>query len=141
MFPKDGINVVSVLLHSHRAGRKMSLRHVRGGRELTPIARDDRYDFAYQQTRTLGREVTILPGDGLITECTYSTMDRPRPTLAGYSTSDEMCLAFVLHYPRSDLATCYSMPPVRNFFETFGVKGFYGFPDLDQLEPALFDSE
>lgn len=37
VFPKDGINVVSVVLHSHLAGRKMKLRHIRGAKELRPI--------------------------------------------------------------------------------------------------------
>ena len=38
MFEKDGINAVSVLLHSHLAGRKLKLRHIRGKKELTPLA-------------------------------------------------------------------------------------------------------
>lgn len=38
----------------------------------------------------------------------------------------EMCLSFVLYYPRTELAGCYSMTPVVEFFETFGVKTFNG---------------
>lgn len=37
-FPKEGIKVVSVMLHSHLAGRKMRLRHIRAGKELPPLA-------------------------------------------------------------------------------------------------------
>ncbi|XP_018333725.1 MOXD1 homolog 1 [Agrilus planipennis] len=125
VMPKAGINVVSVLLHSHLAGRKLKLRHIRGGKELPPIVQDDHYDFNYQQSRALSHEVTILPGDGLVTECTYSTLDRKKPTLGGYSTREEMCLAFVLHYPRTQLAGCYSMPPIRYFFKNLGVNEFY----------------
>ncbi|KAF2880698.1 hypothetical protein ILUMI_25476, partial [Ignelater luminosus] len=125
VLPRDGINVVSVLLHSHLAGRKLKLRHIRGDRELAPIAQDDHYDFNYQQARSLWQEVKILPGDGLITECTYSTLNRKKPTLGGYSTREEMCLAFVLHYPRTQLAGCYSMPPIKYFFDNMGVKEFY----------------
>ncbi|KAF5270747.1 hypothetical protein FQA39_LY01485 [Lamprigera yunnana] len=126
VLPRDGVNVVSVLLHSHLAGKKLKLRHVRGDKELAPIAQDEHYDFNYQQARTLSHEVTILPGDGLITECTYSTTNRKNPTLGGYSTREEMCLAFVLHYPRTQLAGCYSMPPIKYFFDNLGVKEFYG---------------
>lgn len=140
MFPKDGINVVSVLLHSHLAGRKLSLKHLRGGRELAPIAQDNHYDFNYQQSRVLGQEVTVLPGDVLVTECTYSTAKRNKLTVGGYSTSQEMCLAFVLHYPRTELTGCYSMPPVKHFFETFGVTEFYD-KDMQEVKAMFLRTE
>lgn len=38
MIPDNGINVVSVLLHAHSAGRKLSLRHIRNGQELPTLA-------------------------------------------------------------------------------------------------------
>jgi hypothetical protein len=44
-----------------------------------------------------------------------------------------MCLAFVLYYPRTQLAACYSMTPVKYFFETFGVRQFYDV-DMDTVE-------
>ncbi|XP_066153035.1 MOXD1 homolog 1 [Euwallacea fornicatus] len=140
VFPKDGINVVSVMLHSHLAGRKLKLIHIRAGKEMQPLAQDDRYDFNYQQSRALSQDTTILPGDGLITECTYYTEDRIRPTLGGYSTRDEMCLSFVLYYPRTDLAGCYSIPPVRYFFENLGVKEFFG-RNMSMVERALLEGK
>ncbi|XP_028151667.2 MOXD1 homolog 1 [Diabrotica virgifera virgifera] len=138
VIPKEGINVVSVMLHSHLAAKKLKLRHIRAMKELTPLAEDNRYDFNYQQSRSLSQDIPILPGDGLITECTYSTLNRSKPTLGGYSTQDEMCLAFVLHYPRTQLAGCYSMPPVKYFFENLGIKEFYG-KDMNQIEKALLE--
>lgn len=136
MFPKDGINVVSVLLHSHLAGRKLKLRHLRGRQELAPIAYDNHYDFNYQQSRILLHETKILPGDGLIMECTYNTKNRIKPTFGGYSTKQEMCLAFVVHYPRTELDGCVSMPPIRYFFENLGVKEFYG-SDMSEIETNI----
>jgi hypothetical protein len=44
-----------------------------------------------------------------------------------------MCLAFVLYYPRTQLAGCYSMTPVKHFFESFGVRQFYN-TDMDAVE-------
>lgn len=38
VIPKTGINVVSVMLHSHTAARKLRLLHIRSGKELTPLA-------------------------------------------------------------------------------------------------------
>nr|CAI5829273.1 unnamed protein product [Callosobruchus analis] len=121
IIPKSGINIVSVMLHSHVAARKLKLRHIRGDKELSPLAEDGRFDFNYQQSRRLSQDIPVLPGDGLITECTYNTEDRSAPTVGGYSTKEEMCLAFILHYPRTELAGCYSMPPVKYFFEALGI--------------------
>ncbi|CAD7088046.1 unnamed protein product [Hermetia illucens] len=125
MFPEDGIRIISGTLHSHLAGRKMKLRHIRDGKELERIIEDDNYDFNYQQVRQLGNETVVLPGDIIITDCAYETSNRKWPTFGGYSTKQEMCLSFLTYYPRIDLAGCYSMTPVREFFETFGVYQFY----------------
>uniref|UniRef100_A0A8D8VXJ3 MOXD1 homolog 1 n=1 Tax=Cacopsylla melanoneura TaxID=428564 RepID=A0A8D8VXJ3_9HEMI len=81
VFPSTGVQVTSVVLHSHLAGRKIKLRHIRHGHELTPIAQDEQYDFNYQQARRVPDEVIIYPGDQLITECTYQTLNRPQPTM------------------------------------------------------------
>jgi hypothetical protein len=80
MLPQTGIKVVSVVLHSHLAGKKIRLRHIREGRELPPVAEDNSYDFSYQQSRILSQEVAVLPGDELVTECVYQTPNRTEPT-------------------------------------------------------------
>ncbi|XP_012270132.1 MOXD1 homolog 1 [Orussus abietinus] len=133
MFPKEGINVVSVVLHSHLAGKRLGLKHIRQGKELPRIVQDNHFDFNYQQSHTLEKEVKILPGDELVAECVYGTLDRSRPTLGGYAASQEMCLAFVVHYPRTPLAACYSMTPVKDLFRTLGVSSFKGVT-VDHLE-------
>ncbi|PSN48351.1 MOXD1 1 protein [Blattella germanica] len=118
---------------SECTNRKLRLRHIRNGQELPRVAEDDHYDFNYQQARVLPQEVSVLPGDELVTECVYQTPNRTEPTFGGYSTKQEMCLAFVLYYPRTQLAACYSMTPVKYFFETFGVRQFYDV-DMDTVE-------
>ena len=35
--PEDGIQILNGVLHSHLAGRKMRLRHIRNGKELPVI--------------------------------------------------------------------------------------------------------
>lgn len=139
LFPEDGVNVVSVVLHSHMAGRKMSLNHIRKGQELSPIVRENHFDFDYQQSYSLDNEVKILPGDELVTECVYGTQDRTRPTLGGYSANQEMCLAFVLYYPKTELAGCYSMTPPKDLFKTLGVKNFKGV-SLDNVEKLFLST-
>lgn len=71
VFPEKGIQIVSATLHSHVAGRKMKLRHVRDGVELERIVEDDNYDYNFQQVRQLENETTVLPGDYMITDCAY----------------------------------------------------------------------
>ena len=48
----------------------------------------------------------VLPGDELILECDYNTDGNSRPIFGGLSTREEMCLGFMLYYPRSPLADC-----------------------------------
>ena len=45
------------------------------------VVQDERYDYNYQQTRFFPKEVNVLPGDELITECDYDTVDRGEFTL------------------------------------------------------------
>ncbi|XP_029175897.1 uncharacterized protein LOC114944249 [Nylanderia fulva] len=132
-FPEDGINIVSVVLHSHLAGRRLSLKHIRRGKELPTIVQDNHFDFDYQQSHTLEKEVKVLRGDELVAECVYGTLNRTKPTLGGYAATQEMCLAFVLHYPRTSLAGCYSVTPVKDLFRTLGVHSFRGMT-MDYLE-------
>jgi len=140
MFPENGINIVSVVLHSHLAGRRLSLKHIRQGKELPRIVQDNRFDFDYQQSYTLEKEVKVLPSDDLITECIYSTQNRKKPTLGGLTIDQEMCLAFVMYYPRTSLAACFSVTPVKEFFLTLGVTSIRGMT-MDEVEEKFSSNE
>lgn len=50
-----------------------------------------------------------------------------------------MCLSFITYYPRIELAGCYSMTPVREFFETFGVYQFYSLNMTDVENLFLYN--
>lgn len=117
----------------------MSLRHVRAGKELPRIIEDDYYDYRYQQFHQLANETTVLPGDYIITDCAYDTSHRKQTTFGGYSTKQEMCLSFITYYPKIDLAGCYSMTPVREFFEMFGVYKFYSLNMTDVENLFLYN--
>jgi len=124
--PESGIKIVSGVLHSHLAGRKMRLRHIRRGVELPVILEDNHYDFNYQASRMPRNETTVYPGDQLIVECGYDTSTRDTPTFGGLSTRDEMCLVFVLYYPRSSLADCRSLPALHTLTNALGIHEMYG---------------
>ncbi|KOB69178.1 MOXD1-like protein 1 [Operophtera brumata] len=83
--PKDGINIVSVLLHAHGTARKISLKHVRGNKELPRISEENSYDVRYQQSRVVPGGRKFLKGDTLLTECTYDSTSRDKLILGGYS--------------------------------------------------------
>ncbi|XP_068720678.1 DBH-like monooxygenase protein 1, partial [Montipora capricornis] len=106
--PEGGINVIASGLHTHLAGRKVILRHIRNGLELPEIARDEHYDFNFQEYHLLDKEIHIASGDSLITKCIYDTQDRNWVTNGGISTREEMCLSFLVYYPKVNFSRCVS---------------------------------
>lgn len=118
----SGIRVFAVLMHSHLAGRAIRTRHFRHQEELQLLAQDDEFDFNFQEFQYLKEERLVLPGDNLITECKYSTKGRNNMTWGGLSTRDEMCLSYLLYYPRINLARCESLPGITGQLKFIGVK-------------------
>ncbi|XP_051511245.1 DBH-like monooxygenase protein 1 homolog isoform X2 [Myxocyprinus asiaticus] len=118
----SGVNVFAVLLHAHLAGRGIRTRHFRQHVELHPLASDDQFDFNFQEFQPLSQERLILPGDSLITECRYNTRGRINMTWGGLSTRDEMCLSYLLYYPRVNLARCESLPEISGQLKFIGVR-------------------
>ncbi|CAL8093006.1 unnamed protein product [Orchesella dallaii] len=124
--PEDGINVIITLVHAHLSARKLRLRHFRNGKELPLIAEDNHYDFNYQQSRTLKNEIKILPGDELMAECEYETVDNNRIVLGGLSSKQEMCQTFFMYYPRIDLMQCTSQYEFHDFFKGLNINEVSG---------------
>ncbi|MBN3307113.1 MOXD1 protein, partial [Amia calva] len=120
-----GIRVFAVLLHSHLAGRALRTRHFRKNKELQPLAYDNEFDFNFQEFQYLEEERLILPVYNLITECKYNTRDRKNMTWGGLSTRDEMCLSYLLYYPRINLSRCESLPEITGQLTFIGVKEIY----------------
>ncbi|KAK7083169.1 octopamine biosynthetic process [Halocaridina rubra] len=80
------------------------------------------YDFNFQQSRILREEVTLMPGDSLITECGYDSRGRNVPTFGGYATKDEMCQGFLYYYPRGYMDVCCSRPANEVLLSTLGIQ-------------------
>ncbi|GLV45506.1 olf413 [Carabus blaptoides fortunei] len=122
-FPRSGINVFAVVMRTHRIGRQVSLRHVRGEIEQPPVASDDNVDAEYQEYRKLGAPVKILPGDHLIAECTYNSSGRSAITLGGLTSREETCLVVGLYYPRQkELTACHSLPSLPTVLHSLGIQ-------------------
>ncbi|TRY86917.1 hypothetical protein DNTS_002195 [Danionella cerebrum] len=118
--PQD-LQVFSVMLHTHLAGRKVRVGHFRGGNQTGLLAADENYDFEYQGVTNLGKTKTVKLGDTLLVECTYNTESRSTLTWGGLSTSDEMCLAFLYYYPAMNLTGCMSFPNLTTLYSEMGT--------------------
>lgn len=122
-FPHQGINMFAVVMKTHRIGRQVALRHVRGNVEQAPIAADDNLDADYQEYRRLGAPVKILPGDHLIAECAYNSSGRSAITLGGLTSREETCLVMGLYYPRQRaLTACHSLPSLPTVLHSLGIQ-------------------
>ncbi|XP_072265021.1 DBH-like monooxygenase protein 1 [Pyxicephalus adspersus] len=121
----DGIHVFAVLLHAHQAGQVLRTRHFRKGVEQKLLAYDNEFDFNFQEFQYLDEERTILPGDSIITECQYNTKSRSSMTWGGLSARDEMCLSYLIYYPKINLARCESIPEINEQLQFIGVKEIY----------------
>ncbi|XP_011493800.1 PREDICTED: tyramine beta-hydroxylase [Ceratosolen solmsi marchali] len=106
--PQSGIKIFGSQLHTHLTGKRVVTRHARDGQELPLLNYDNHYSTHFQEIRLLPRPVTVLPGDTLITSCTYETLDRANVTLGGFAISDEMCVNYIHYYPNSRLEVCKS---------------------------------
>ncbi|BFZ20585.1 hypothetical protein BsWGS_23624 [Bradybaena similaris] len=106
--PPAGMHVFASQLHTHLTGRRVYTKHVRRGRELTELNRDNHYSPHFQEIRRLAHTVLVLPGDDLITTCEYDTSERPLATVGGFSILDEMCVNYIHYYPKSELEVCKS---------------------------------
>lgn len=122
-FPHGGINMFAVVMKTHKIGKQVSLMHIRGGVELPPIASDDNIDSNYQEYRRLGVPTRILPGDHLITQCTYNSSGRTAITLGGLNSREEICLVMGLYYPKQKaLAACHSLPSLPTVLHSLGIQ-------------------
>ncbi|XP_069507983.1 putative DBH-like monooxygenase protein 2 [Ambystoma mexicanum] len=114
------MHVFASLLHTHLAGRAVQIAQYRNGSQIGFLGRDMNYDFNLQETRLLQNEATLKVGDAMLLECTYNTMDRANITLGGMGTKDEMCMAFLYIYPRSNITNCNSVPDLVSIATALG---------------------
>ncbi|XP_065836859.1 DBH-like monooxygenase protein 1 homolog [Oscarella lobularis] len=106
--PSEGSKVFATLLHSHLAGVAIRVKQFRNETFLGYVARNEYYDFNFQDFTFPLTNVTIRPGDALQTECDYSTVGRTGLTRGGLTTSSEMCLAYMIVYPSTNAQSCLS---------------------------------
>ncbi|XP_028665311.1 DBH-like monooxygenase protein 2 homolog [Erpetoichthys calabaricus] len=115
------INVFGNLLHTHLAGRAVRVGHFRGGKQIGFLGENNNYDFNLQDVNYLGDIVPVKVGDEILVECTYNTENRDKLTLTGLGTTNEMCLAFLLYYPRRSISICQSALNEASLLSSLGA--------------------
>ncbi|CAI5478511.1 unnamed protein product [Closterium sp. Yama58-4] len=71
----------------------------RGGKKVAEIDRLDYYNSNSQQVQPIYPHYQLLPGDELKTTCVWDSTSRSQVTPGGPSTSDEMCVDYLIYYP------------------------------------------
>lgn len=104
----SAIKMFAVVLHGHLLAKQIIFTHFRNGRRISTIAADRNYDFNYQESVFLNKEIEFLPGDAFKVECIYSSTKKRQFTWGGFATTDEMCLVYVLYYPKMNAISCTS---------------------------------
>ncbi|KAF2361340.1 Copper type II ascorbate-dependent monooxygenase C-terminal [Trinorchestia longiramus] len=135
--PATGIQVFGAVVQTHLLGQEVRLRHIRNGVELDPIAQDMNYDYSYLEYRLMKEPRTVLPGDHLISECKYSSLERTVITLGGINTRDEMCLSYLYYWPRSALSLCHSKPSLNTVLQSLGIEELSHDSDIIKIRKPL----
>ncbi|XP_055862928.1 dopamine beta-hydroxylase-like isoform X2 [Biomphalaria glabrata] len=110
---KSPINITLAANHMHVAGVHMSItirRHT--SHTLVNLTNEETYKSDGPRLFTyIDVPVPLYPGDQVITNCTYSTLDRNSTTYFGLAASDEMCFGVLFFYPKEHLVgkTCLTI--------------------------------
>ena len=97
----DQIQLYGVFPHMHALGRTLRVERVGADAAAPPECLGDvpRWDFNWQLFYFYQQPVTLHAGDKLRVTCNFDTSSRTEPTLPGWGTQNEMCLAGILLVP------------------------------------------
>ena len=97
------LNVIATWLHAHDIGSVLWGEVVpAGGGDSFELGREDPYYFDNQTFKPIPPDTLLMPGDEVRTHCVYDNSGNNNPVTGGPLTQDEMCINFVLYYPKSD---------------------------------------
>jgi len=97
-WPHD-ITILSTSHHAHLLGKNVEIHQLRDGEYQGTIRRERLYDFNHQSFLE-GPAKTIKKGDEIWMTCTYNTKFQKEVTPFSDFTDTEMCMAFVMYYPK-----------------------------------------
>ena len=98
------LTVIGNWLHAHEVGSVLWGEVIpEDGSDPYELGREDPYYFDAQTFKSVPDGTTLMPGDEIRTHCVYDNSGNDNPVMGGPQTQDEMCINFVLYYPKSDL--------------------------------------
>jgi len=139
------LTVVATFAHGHQSAVSLQLDRVPKGKtdfvnESDILFSSPHFDFDLQQIKPLpvSQYKTIHKGDALRMHCKYDTRNKQNVvTVGGEASSQEMCLGFLVYYPRLPSfpmclgVTARDMPNHASSFAACGVHekgGLYSYP-------------
>jgi hypothetical protein len=94
----DTTHLFAAFPHMHTLGTSIATTaHAPDGSQLADLGSQPRWDFGNQSWLPI--DFTLRPGDTVKTRCAWNNTTDSYVTF-GEKTSDEMCYAFVMYYPR-----------------------------------------
>jgi len=127
--PQNGIQVFAAMGHMHYLGRQIWTDLLRNKTKVASIVDNPHYDFNAQKFLPLN--LTIFPGDEMVTHCVWDSTKANTTTFGGESTSNEMCLSAILYYPSIGADGCTGS-------ETQGCNCSYGDPCENSYQCTRF---
>lgn len=96
----QGVTIISEFLHMHQTGVRMT-NEVYRDEEVFHTATSDVYDFDQQGNFEVPQDsYQVMPGDSFRTTCYYNDGTR-----FGLGSKQEMCIAFMMYYPKMEHPT------------------------------------
>ncbi|CAL1541186.1 unnamed protein product [Lymnaea stagnalis] len=134
------VSVTVAWNHMHFTGIKMNIQVFRKGSFLTALTNDTVFNYDKPDMhRYTNNPVVLMPGDEIVTTCTYSTARRNHSTVRGQGATDEMCFGFLFYYPKQNVKSelCLSGGPDISLCDPqAGAK--YGCPQMfDFTDPDI----
>lgn len=97
----EAFDVYGVFPHMHELGTSMSVTLKRDGETDTCVADVPHWDFDWQMFYRFEEPLVVTADQTLEVTCHFDTRGREEPTLPGWGTQNEMCLAGLFIVPRS----------------------------------------
>ncbi|KAI8802854.1 PHM/PNGase F domain-containing protein [Cladochytrium replicatum] len=143
----QNLTVVGTGLHMHKRGRAAKASIIRQGSNQTEtLLGQDYFDFNYHVYNRINY-VNIAPGDRLLMNCIWDSTNERNSTKGGFSSTEEMCYAFIDYYPVQPLISGWRLPfimnstlDVVNVTDPFGGNTEFcikGTPDASSFIPAV----
>ncbi len=103
----EPIHVFSSFLHAHEIGAGIRTDVIRDGQMVGQVADEDLFDF--NQQKFVPADIDIMPGVTLRTTCRYDSTGRSNTTQGGADSDEEMCIDFMMYYPKVQGQKCGSL--------------------------------